>query len=152
MSHAAPVIIQVSRDEVSRIETARVSSILASFLPMLLKRNRNRVQIEVAGYETDSRELFDIEEVRAYFQALFDENPAQGLFYWIDLESYMFIFLGLMLFKPDRIEGKVGLAPSDLQAYLVRGFSGLKSFCSATGTSPDSTNASIRAILNCQDT
>src|SRR5690242_947105 len=127
MAHPNPVTIQVSQAEVADCDTDRLSQILDSFVPRLLDRNRNRVQIEVMGYGADARELFDVPEVRAYFGAVFERNP--GLFYWIDVSSYMFIFLGLMLFEPYRVGAKVGLRPRDMQTYLSKGFKGLNVFC-----------------------
>ena len=85
-----PVIIQVSLTEVQVADTSLSTSALKSFVPDLLKRNRNRVRFEVLGYDDDPRELFDIPEVRKYFQNLIDENP--GLFYWMDIDSHMLRF------------------------------------------------------------
>jgi hypothetical protein len=101
--------------------------------------------MEVMGYRDDSRELFDIPEVRAFFEALFRANP--GLFYWIDFESYMFVFLGLMISQRHRKDGQVTIAPLEMQAYLIRGFLGLNKFCEETGASPDSTNALVSRWL-----
>jgi hypothetical protein len=145
MSHRNPVTIQVSRQEIDRCNTSGVSIILESFVPYLLERNRNRVQIKVCGFGNDKRELFDIPEVRKYFRKLFDDNP--GLFYWIDINSYMFVFLSLMLFEPYRVNAQVTLTPQDLQSYLVAGFLGLNEFCRVSGASPEKTNASISAWL-----
>ena len=140
-----PVIIQVSLTEVQAADTSLSTSTLKSFVPDLLERNRNRVRFEVLGYDDDPRELFDIPEVRKYFQNLIDENP--GLFYWIDIDSHMLIFLGMMLFEPYRIEGQVGLCPKDMQSYLLRGFSGLNAFCDSVGVSADATNDAINSTL-----
>ncbi len=73
------------------------------------------------------------------------ENP--GLFFWIDVNSYMFIFLALMLYPPLRTNGFVGLTPADMQAYVIRGFTGLNAFCEANEASSDETNAAITALL-----
>ena len=144
-SEKQPVIIQVSLTEVQAADTSRATSILQSFVPVLLERNRNRVRLEVLGYDNDPRELFDIPEVRKYFQNLFVENPS--LFYWIDVDSYMLLFLGLMLFEPYRIEGQVGLRPEDMQSYVSGGFSGLNKFCESMGVSADATNDAILKVL-----
>jgi len=141
MSHPSPSTIQISRREVELCNTSGVTAILTSWVPTLLERNRNRVQMEVLGYQDDPRELFDIPEVRSFFEAVFRANP--GLFYWIDVESYMFVFLGLMISEPHRKDGQVYIVPKDMQAYLVRGFTGLNQFCAETGASPDATNALV---------
>ena len=71
MVHRQPVTIQVSKREIHSYDVSRVSDILASFVPVLLERNRNRIQIEVMEFNEDPRELYDIPEVRNYFQILF---------------------------------------------------------------------------------
>ena len=114
---------------------------MQTFVPDLVERNRNRVQIEVLGYGEDSRELFDIPEVRRYFQTLFE--CVVGLFYWIDIDSHMFVFLGLMLYAPIRVLGEVTISPQDLEAFLLRGVIGLNRFCELTGASPDESTATI---------
>lgn len=76
---------------------------------------------------------------------MFRANP--GLFYWIDVESYMFMFLALMVSDPQRSDGKVFVSPKDMQAYLIRGFTGLNEFCEETGASPNATNALINRRL-----
>jgi hypothetical protein len=144
MSHVSPVIIQVSHVEVTQCDPSRIARILEDFVPHLLDRNRNRVQIEVMGY--DQRELFDIPEVRKYFTALFELHA--GLFYWIDVSSSILVFLGLMLFEPNRVAGRVGLLPRDMQVYHARGFAGLNSFCAVTGASANAANADINAQLH----
>ena len=52
-----PVVIQISRMEIARCDPFRVLRILASFVPDLSERNRNRVEFEVLGYLEDPREL-----------------------------------------------------------------------------------------------
>jgi hypothetical protein len=101
--------------------------------------------MEVMGYGEDGQELFEIPEVRAFVEAVFRANP--GLFYWIDIDSYMFGFLGLMVSEPQRAAGQVFISPQDMQTYLLRGFTGLNRFCQETGASPDATNALINRRL-----
>ena len=145
MNDKNPVSIHVSRAEVEACDTSRASTILASFVPALLDVHRNRIQIEVFGYDQDPRALYDVEEVRSYFKRLYDENP--GLFYWIDVDSCMFMFFGLMLYPPHRVPGGVGLTPSDMKDFLLKGYYGLNGFCEKTGARPDKTNVAILAVL-----
>jgi len=136
-----PVTIQISKYLVIRKDTTFVTNILDSFIPDEISCNINRVQIEVLGYGEDPRELFDIPEVRTYFQALFDQ--IDGAFYWIDTNSYMFLFWGLMLLNPYRCDGKVGLLPEDMQKYLTWGFIKLNAFCLKHGLSPEVSTKAI---------
>jgi len=140
-----PVIIQVSRDEVENIDTSGVIGILDSFVPDLIDRNRNRVQIEVLGYADDPRELFDIPEIRRYFAKLFEDSDS--LLFWIAIDSHMFIFLGLMLYEPVRVKGRVTLKPLHLQAFLQRAFVKLNRFCEQYQQSPEPTNELVRHAI-----
>ena len=135
----APVIILVSRESIELSDTTRTMETLELLRKDFLQSRRNRVQIGVNGYDDDPRELFDIDDVRRYFQKLFDQVP--GLFYWIDVKSYMFSFLGLMLYPPFRpTPGKVGLRAKDIPLYLLRGYAGLNKFCEENGVSSKPTN------------
>jgi len=145
MGDPAPVTIQVPREAIENLCTDSVRNLIASFVPALLERNRNRVQIEILGCDGDSRELFDIPDVRAWFQKLIEEMPE--IFFWIDISSYMFLFLGLMLFTPLRHKGLVGLSPEDVQAYLVKMFPGLNAFCAKYDLSPEPTNQLVKNAL-----
>lgn len=109
------------------VEPFPVVDVLERWIPELCERNRNRVQFQILGYDEDSRELYDIPEVREYYRELYNRHP--GLFYWIDTRSYMLVFLVLMFYPPVRRDGKVSLFGDDLLAYLRLGFYGLKIFC-----------------------
>ena len=137
---AGSITIQVQRSSVVTKETAYVNEILNSFISNP-SRNRNRVCIEILGYDEDPRELFDIPEVRLFFQKLFDEND--GAFFWIDPDSHMLLFWGLMLLSPYRCDGKVGLQPEDMQKYLYWGYYKLNVFCQKNKLSPDFSTKAI---------
>jgi hypothetical protein len=122
-----PVIVTIPREAVESRNPFPVVDVLESWIPELCERNRNRVQFQILGYDEDSRELYDIPEVREYYRELYNRHP--GLFYWIDTRSYMLVFLGLMFYPPLRRDGKVSLFGDDLLAYLRIGFYGLKIFC-----------------------
>ena len=141
-----PVVIQISKADIIAQNVDRVTDILNSFIPGLAERNRNRVRIEVLGYGDDKRELFDIPEVRLYFQKLFD--AVNGAFYWLDSSSYMLIFWGLMLLTPVRSDGKVGLLPEDMQKYLMWGYIKLNAFCKENSLSPEPSTAAISSAVS----
>jgi hypothetical protein len=140
------VAIEVPREAVESKAVRQAADSLRGFVPDLLEQNRNRVEIVIRGYDDDLRELYDISAVRLYFQLLFEEVPE--LFYWIDVNSPMFLFLGAMLYTPlKEPDGSFGLSQYDMQAYLVRGFSGLIRFCREQGISPEPTNNLVNAWL-----
>lgn len=123
--------IRIARTTIDGGDPSTVTDLLDSFLSDRPEEKRNRVRFEVAGYGDDPRELYEIEEVREFFQRLFEDN--EGLFTWIDPQSDTFMFLGLMLYEPRREGDAVGLDPEDLRAYLERGLEGLGRFCAERG-------------------
>ena len=98
-----PVTILVSKDEIVSENVSGVRGILDSFVPILIDRNRNRVTIMINGYDTDSRELFLINEVRKWFHHLFDIVPE--LFFWLDMRPPWLTFYATMFGTPVRVQG-----------------------------------------------
>jgi hypothetical protein len=140
--NSSPAVrITISREAIEHCDPEPVAQILESYLPELTEQNRNRVQFEVAGYTEDPRELYEIPQVRAYFQALF--RRYSGLFYWMDTGSGMLLFLCLMLYEPVWSEEGVTVSLSDLQSFLADGYTALSAFCREHGLSPDATRDSI---------
>jgi len=139
-----PVVIQISKEEVLNCNIDRLVAILDSFVPDLCDRNRNRVKFEVTGYMNDSRELYDISEVKKYFRHFFDNY--HGLFYWINVNSYMFVWMGLMLFTPIRVGGKVTISPEELQEFLSAGFKKLNVYCKENGLSNEPLACSPKTV------
>lgn len=137
----SPVTIQVSRQEVERVDTSRLVGILDGFIPDLCARNRNRVDIEVLGYGDDERELFDIPEVKRYFRHYFDNHS--GWFYWVNTESQMFPLMGLLLFTPVRVGRNVTISGDDLKTYLLHGFVRLNAYCQENGLAAEPSTKAI---------
>ena len=140
-----PVTILVSKDEIVSESVSGVRGILDSFVPILIDRNRNRVTIMVNGYNTDSRELFLINEVRKWFHHLFDVVPE--LFFWMDMRPPWLTFYAIMFGTPVREQGGTTISREDLQRFLVWGYQNLNVFCSAHGISPDLSNEHIRCAI-----
>jgi len=145
----SPVIVTIPREAVESRNPFPVVDVLESWIPELCERNRNRVQFQILGYDEDSRELYDIPEVREYYRELYNRHP--GLFYWIDTRSYMLVFLGLMFYPPVRRDGKVSLFGDDLLAYLRLGFYGLKILCARLNLPIDPAKDAVLAGLDFLD-
>ena len=128
-----PVTILVSKDEIVSENVSGVRGILDSFVPILIDRNRNRVIIMVNGYDTDSRELFLIDEVKKWFNHLFDVVPE--LFFWMDMHPPWLTFYAIMFGTPVRVQGGTTISSEDLQRFLVWGYQNLNVFCSTHGVS-----------------
>jgi hypothetical protein len=137
-----PIIFSVEREWV---EAGDITAVLQTLESMqqndLLLAARNSVSFITRGYDDDARELYDIPEVRGWFQKLFAAHP--GLFYWLDMDGTMFVLIGLLLFSPTRVSGNVVLSNNDLQQYLAAGFAGLNQFCEKHGLSAEPTNELI---------
>jgi hypothetical protein len=138
---SAPVIITIRREAIEECDPEPVVGLLDSYVAERLAHNRNRVQLEVAGYADDPRELYEILEIRQYFQALFRRYG--GLFYWLDTESGELLFLCLMLYEPVWAEEGVTVSLSDLQSFLAAGYSGLNVFCHEHDLSADASHEAI---------
>lgn len=127
MEKMPPVRIQISHKDIDSCDPKRVVDIIKSFVPDLCDENRNRVQLELVGYADEEQELFDIPEVRKYFQALHKRIP--GMFYWLDTEGYTFLLMAMMIYEPVRMDENSTISPEDLKEYLLNGFYELNSFC-----------------------
>lgn len=72
-----PVIVAVSRDQVTARNVSAALSALKRFTetPEITRRMFERVDVAFHGYDHDSRELFEIPEVRDFVYALDDKFP-----------------------------------------------------------------------------
>ena len=109
-------------------------------------RFRNRVSIYVDWNKEDSRELYDIPEVRAYFETLFHE--VDSIFYWIDPNCDFFQILGFLLFPPKTrykfiASETVYIEPDNFALYINMGFDKLNRFCEEKGISEEPSSKAI---------
>jgi hypothetical protein len=72
-----PVIVTISRDEVNAQDVSAAFAVLKSFTetPEMTRRMFERVDVAFHGYDDDSRELFEIPEVRDFVYALDEKFP-----------------------------------------------------------------------------
>lgn len=138
---ASLVTIEISKDEILNVDVSRVREILDSFIPNLFDRNRNGVAITVSGYNTDSRELFQINEVRKWYNHLFEVVPE--LFFWMDMRPPWFTFYAIMFGTPIRVNGGTTVSSEDLERFLLWGFQNLNLFCVTYSLKPDLSNEHI---------
>ena len=75
-----PLVVIVRRHDVEAGNTASTLRVLSRLLAGVatVREYRERVDIAFQGYDTDSRELFEIPEVRRFVAALDDSFP-----YWL---------------------------------------------------------------------
>jgi hypothetical protein len=131
--------------EILSNDVSRVRRILDSFMPVLIDRNRNRVELEVSGYEDDSRELFLIDEVRLWFNTFFDSSP--DLFFWMNMRSQWMAYYAIMFGTPVRRAGYTTVSSEDLQRFLIWGYKRLNGFCASKDISPDPSTNHVNAAI-----
>ena len=140
-----PVTILVNREDVLAQDASRVRRVLDSFVPLLLKKNRNTVEVLVTGYDNDKRELYQISEVGTWFHRLFDITP--DLFNWMNMSNNRLLLNALMMHSPVRVQGGTTIRPDDIQKFLIWGFSRLNVFCNTHHLDPTPSNKHITACI-----
>jgi hypothetical protein len=140
-----PVTILINRVEVLAQDASRVRRVLDSFVPLLLEKNRNAVEVLVTDYNDDKRELYQIPEVRTWFHRLFDITP--DLFYWMNMSHNRLLLHALMMHSPIRVQGGATIRPEDMQKFLMWGFFRLNVFCSTHHLDPTPSNKHITECI-----
>jgi len=116
-----PLWIIVSREEVHALDISTPMSVLTNLLrsPENARAYKERVDIAFHGYDSDSRELHEIEEVRTYVQKLDAEFP-----YWLFFLSKQMLGLQCIVFchlLPSlTAEGKAKQHPRQLEQLLQK--------------------------------
>ena len=95
--------------------------------------SQGKVEISFFGYESDSRELFEIESVRSYTRALRVALPELFFFCRTQPPAFTLKVLAMCQAVPIWIEGKstpdvtrqITYDQKDLSDFLLRGFEGL---------------------------
>jgi len=136
MSEAVePIIIVVTRSEVERRDTSIVMKPLGDLMrsPERARSFRERIDIAIDGYNEDPRELFEIDEVRAFVRELDGHFP-----YWLYFLSKEYTGLQcvtLCLLPPFLTrEGKQKHFPAKLQEILEKRWQpALEKICSFAG-------------------
>lgn len=154
MSIFEPFIIVVSRKEVEEADTSLALGIFQRLLesPEIAKAYQEKVDIVFHGYDEDSRELFEIPEVRNYVHRLDNDFP-----FWLYFLSkeYSGLQAILLCFLPPYLteEAKGRIYPGKINdLLLMRWFPALNHICTFVGLNdPDIeaiTERTIQYILH----
>lgn len=83
------VLVQffILREEVKKMDTTRAAEQFTQ-LRLAGKKAKNCLMLIFTGYDSDSREIYQIPEAREYLRKLLHGFPE--LFYFLDIESYTF--------------------------------------------------------------
>ena len=132
-----PVVVIISRDEVEARDTSSVIQILESCLssPENARLYFERIDIAFHGYDQDTRELFEIPEVRGYVSLLDDKFP-----YWLFFltKTGLGLQCGTLCLMPPYLskEGRETVLPERLNKLLNnRWFPAMIHICEAVGYS-----------------
>jgi Chlororespiratory reduction 6 len=146
MKPMEPVVVVVSRSEVERGDITIVMEPLAALFakPEIARANRVRLDVAFAGYDDDSRELFEIDEVREFVRRLDERFP-----YWMYFNSRYGTSLNciLLCFMPPFLtdEAKKKYFPDQLVALIEkRWLPATEKMCSYAGL----TENDIEDLLN----
>lgn len=141
-----PVIIVVTRSEVERGDVTIVMEPLAALYatPEAARAHLGRLDVAFAGYDDDSRELFEIDEVREFVRRLDERFP-----YWMFFQSRYGTSLHciLLCFMPPFLtdEAKKKYFPDQLVALIEkRWLPATEKMCSYAGL----TENDIEDLLN----
>jgi len=143
-----PLTLIVGKEMVLSRNVQAIRHSLNSYVPDRMEEYRNRVILLIGDYEEDSRDLFLIPEVRAWFHELFLHVPE--LFFWMDMDNEMLIFYALMHGTPVQKENGVTIASKGLKSFLVWGYANLNNFCAKHKLDVKPTNGHIRKHLDQQ--
>jgi hypothetical protein len=138
-----PIIIIVSRDEVLARDISSVVGALTSCLgsPERALSFFEKVDIAFHGYDTDTRELFEIDEVRE-FVALLDDNFPYWLFF-LTKNGLGLQAVTLCLMPPNLTKsGRQTIFPERLnELFSNRWFPAMEKICLACGFSEHQINS-----------
>ncbi len=131
---ADPLVVVISKSE---IETLNITPALETLSKLLSDRGtalqyKGRVLLCVKGYDSDSRELYEVPEVKKYIQLLDSRFP-----YWFFFLSIERGALRLMAFCLCRtVNVKPGIASPnnmDMAQFMMNHFTALNCLCSQLG-------------------
>lgn len=91
----------IQREDIEELNVSKYQNILSSFYPSVLITHDicERLQIKILGYEEDNRELWQIPQVRRFFELLNESFPYW--FYFLDKKTDNLYFITMCLCSSD---------------------------------------------------
>ena len=137
MFEFSPVILVITRDEIASKDTSSALNVLSHCIASadLARDMHGKLDICFSGYDDDSREVFEIEEIRDFVQLLDLEFP-----YWLYFmdRSAEGLYAVTMCFLPPFLtkEARENIYPERLASLLTsRWFPAMNYLCANTGFS-----------------
>lgn len=123
------LLFAVPRKDVQSGDLSTVLPALQRFLTSreVVVAGRGRVSLFFQGYEVDSREVFEIPEIRRYVKALDAKFPYW--FYFADPQSGVLKVLAFCLCRVEKVAGGVKPNHEDLQQFLLSHTADLNKLC-----------------------
>ena len=132
--------IVITREDIETQDTSRVLSILERFRSSkkVAKENLEKVSVSVYGYEEDSRELFEIPEIRAWFSKICEEFPYWFYFLYKGLGSLKLVVFSIVPYTvlsrdTEQSMLRVDIDMTELGPLLYRNYLGLNEMCYFAG-------------------
>lgn len=150
------ILFLITKDEVMRGNVLRLQDFFRMFeaAPDVLPDIRHKLTLAVHGYDDDPREVFEIPEVRAWFEKA--ESAVLGWSYYLDLESSnstLLVFLTctckgeLRGLSQDGMKKLIWFPSEELEKFLERQFTSLNHFTKRHGIS-HTVNAEISHAIS----
>jgi len=145
------LMLQAARVDVERVDTIEMLTSLKRLLRKdFAKRFQQRVAIGIDGYDDDTRELFEIPEVRTYMAKLDAEWPYWFYFLYPGPEVPSTLpWVALSLCRYEVTPQGVRLEPGSPAPFLDVHFGAMNSICEWLGDSVERNKEMTDSILAC---
>lgn len=119
-SGADSLAVVIDRQDVERVDISPTLAVLNRLLRdrETVRKFRRKLEIGFAGYDGDSREVHEIEEVRSFLRALDGKFPFWFYFMNLHSDALVVILLGLCRYTR-REDGRFELDQSDQEGFFI---------------------------------
>jgi len=127
-----PIFLVFSREQILAMDLQEPLTVLRQLAgnPEKAVSACGRISLVIDGYNTDSRELFEIPEVRRYIQQL-DAMWPYWFFYLSQVDDSIKVIESCLCDSIEVVPGVTSIDTEQLNDCLTRHFSALNSYCEA---------------------
>lgn len=127
--------IVIAREDIEAGNIGRVLEIFSRFLATskLMIKNRELLDFSVDGYNDDPRELYEIPQIRKWFEDLNEHFPYW--FYFLSKRAKSLRLLATCLCSFEKASQGISLNSADLLRFIQNSFVGMNEICETIGMS-----------------
>lgn len=127
-----PIFLVISREQILAMDLQEPLTVLRQLAgnPEKAVSACGRISLVIDGYNTDSRELFEIPEVRRYIQQL-DAMWPYWFFFLSQVDDSIKVIESCLCDSIEVVPGVTSIDTEQLNDCLTRHFSALNSYCEA---------------------